>query len=393
MVSAVATTTLSDVRSALTWLDPNMPRREWAMIAMAIKSEFWDAFDVFDDWSRDGASYNARDCRSTWRSVKSSGGVGIGTLFKLAMDAGWQPERRELSTEERSRLERERAARLAERKAREAKERAVAEALQRRTALVAQEIWENGLRPHGAVDQFNSVIAELSAGGKPAALDFATTLSKYLVGKRAMAYGVGFPRRQMLVISDELTGKVSLVRDAEKIRQTLPRLKDKPDHISTRYLKTGLALVPLQNEQGTLVNLQFLWGSGKKSFFLGAQKQGAFHFIREDILFRQTQSPVPPICVGEGYATMAAVHEATGHPCVVAFDAGNLLPVCKAIRARYPSHNIIVAGDDDRATPGNPGRSMAIQAAEAVSGPNGTSAWAVFPTFADNNYEQEAVSG
>ncbi|WP_339678288.1 PriCT-2 domain-containing protein [uncultured Zhongshania sp.] len=345
----------SDVRSALCYLDPSVARAEWVTIGMAIKSEFPDGFDLFDEWSSGGASYKPADCRATWRSIKAGGGIGIGTLFKLAQQAGWEFERRELSTEEKNRLERERAQRLAERKLRDEKEQAIKAALRQRTAKVAQQIFAHEVKPVGE--------------------------SKYLAAKGVRAHGLGFPRRQLLVISDESTGNISVLTDPERIRSVLPRLKDKPDTVSTRYIKKGVVLVPLQDEQGTLVNIQFLWGSGKKSFFLGGRKMGCFHFIDEQQLYLATRSPAPPICVGEGYATMATVHEATGWPCVVAFDEGNLLGVCKAIRARYPSHKIIVAGDDDRQTEGNPGRTSALAAASAVAGPKGDMAWAVFPDF------------
>ena len=41
--------------------------------------------------------------------------------------------------------------------------------------------------------------------------------------------------------------------------------------------------------------------------------------------------------IAEGYATAASLHEATGLPVIVAFDAGNLLPVAQAIHKRYPA--------------------------------------------------------
>ena len=51
--------------------------------------------------------------------------------------------------------------------------------------------------------------------------------------------------------------------------------------------------------------------------------------------------------VAEGFATAASVHEATGHGCVVAFDAGNLAPVCRNIRDRFPDSRILIVGDRD----------------------------------------------
>ena len=49
-----------------------------------------------------------------------------------------------------------------------------------------------------------------------------------------------------------------------------------------------------------------------------------------------------------------------------AMNAGNLLPVARAIRGKYPHDRIIVAGDNDRHTNGNPGRTKAIEAARAI---------------------------
>ena len=49
------------IRAALDCIPPDLPRDEWARIAMALKSELGDAgFEVFDAWSQSGATYNAK---------------------------------------------------------------------------------------------------------------------------------------------------------------------------------------------------------------------------------------------------------------------------------------------------------------------------------------------
>lgn len=53
------------------------------------------------------------------------------------------------------------------------------------------------------------------------------------------------------------------------------------------------------------------------------------------------------VLIAEGYATAASLYEATGHPVVVAFDAGNIGPVADAIHTRYPRAKILIAADDD----------------------------------------------
>jgi putative DNA primase/helicase len=51
----------------------------------------------------------------------------------------------------------------------------------------------------------------------------------------------------------------------------------------------------------------------------------------------------------EGYATGASIHLATGAAVAAAIDAGNLLPVAKAIRQANPETPLIFAADNDRA--------------------------------------------
>lgn len=67
----------------------------------------------------------------------------------------------------------------------------------------------------------------------------------------------------------------------------------------------------------------------------------------------------------EGYATGASVHEATGFPVAIALDTGNLRPVAEALRANYPSIQMIVYGDHDVT---GTGQAKAQDAAQAVGG-------------------------
>jgi len=132
----------------------------------------------------------------------------------------------------------------------------------------------------------------------------------------------------------------------------------------TRFAR-GKLVVPLHrfDEDGPhLVGLQFVAEDGSKKFLTGTPKRGACHLIG-DI----TQSP---LVIVEGYATGASIHEATGYTVAVAFDAGNLEPVARALHAAFRDAlgDILVAGDDDAQTPGNPGRNKAISAASAVGG-------------------------
>ncbi len=131
----------------------------------------------------------------------------------------------------------------------------------------------------------------------------------------------------------------------------------------------GSVVVPLRTARGRLVGLQFISGEGAKKFLTGTAKQGAYHLVGEP-------KPGKRLAVAEGYATVATVHRATGWACAAAFDAGNLEAVCLALREAYPRSALVVCGDDDRHTAGNPGRTKAQRAAESAGG------LALFPRFA-----------
>jgi len=80
--------TLGDTYHALTFVDSN-ERETWLRVGMAIKSEFGDnGFNVWDDWSRTGESYKAKDAQDVWKSFRGDG-VTIATLIYEAKQNGW----------------------------------------------------------------------------------------------------------------------------------------------------------------------------------------------------------------------------------------------------------------------------------------------------------------
>lgn len=120
----------------------------------------------------------------------------------------------------------------------------------------------------------------------------------------------------------------------------------------------GALLVPVMDADGRLHGLQRIWPNGDKRFMLGTVVSGNFHLIGD--ITGNT------ILLAEGYSTAATLHHATGLACAVAFGAENLLLAARALRAAWPSHHIIICADDDHLTPGNPGRSLAIEAAQNI---------------------------
>lgn len=118
-------------------------------------------------------------------------------------------------------------------------------------------------------------------------------------------------------------------------------------------------VLPLRSPDGTLQSLQFIDPDGNKLFLKGGMKAGCY--------FKIGGAATDRVIVAEGYATAASLHMAHGCPVAVAFDAGNLEPVAKAIRERLPEHVAIeIWADNDLNTKGNPGVTKATKAAESV---------------------------
>jgi putative DNA primase/helicase len=81
------------IQKAITALSfvPSHDRETWVRMGMAIKSEFGeDGFDAWDSWSQGADSYSEKSARTTWRSIKAVGKVGIGTLYHEAAANGWR---------------------------------------------------------------------------------------------------------------------------------------------------------------------------------------------------------------------------------------------------------------------------------------------------------------
>ena len=313
------------IRAALLHIPANVARDEWARIGMAIKSEFPDETGrtLFTDWSATADSFDTKAALSTWKSIKASGGVNIGTLLHQAQENGFTlptdnqaPGKPDPETV--ARIERERAA---SQQAEQARQQAAHDA----AALEAQRQWDDASE---------------------------TGDSAYLTRKGVQPYGVLFS-------------------------------------------SGGGLFVPLRDASGKLWNRQRIApekppnGGPDKLFLKNGRKSGLWHLIGE---VGKPSSPSPDasdsgidsgkagpvvVLVAEGYATAASLHQATGYPVAVAFDAGNLVHVAKALRSQHPGALLVLCGDDDVQTLAqsghNPGRDKATAAARAVRG------LAVFP--------------
>lgn len=117
-----------------------------------------------------------------------------------------------------------------------------------------------------------------------------------------------------------------------------------------RFSEAGTLVVPMLDGGGQIHGLQLIYpsthprrkklGRDKDFWPPGLVKQG--HWF-------QIGSPTfgAACLVAEGYATAATLHEATGLPVAVAFDAGNLVHVATALRARWKGLRLLICADDD----------------------------------------------
>jgi putative DNA primase/helicase len=128
--------------------------------------------------------------------------------------------------------------------------------------------------------------------------------------------------------------------------------------IGLRCLRDSL-IVPARDSNGRLTTLQFIGPDGSKRFLTGGRIRGCYFSMGR---------PRGCILLAEGYATAATIFQATGQAVAVCFNCGNLLPVARALRDKFPGLRFVFCADNDTATPGNPGLTHAHAAARAVGG-------------------------
>ena len=313
--------TIDTIEAALFCIPAHLSREKWARIGMALKSELGDGgFTLFDQWSRTGDGYDAKDCRDTWKSIKPGGGVNIGTLIWEAQQNGFtlRADRQTLDAEA---IARRRAERDAERRAAEAETRRV----QGEAAKIANLTWD---------------AAQQAGNDHP-----------YLAAKRVRAHGLGI-------------GQWPLINDEGQVFRHVP----------------GALLVPIMDARnGKVISLQGILvdadGAIQKRYMKNGRKRGGFHMIGTP------PGAGEPLAFCEGYATGATIHEVTGWCVIVTFDAPNLPVVAEAMREKFPHAAFIIAADNDQWTKlgdiENPGLHYAQRAADAAR------ACVIAPQFAD----------
>jgi len=126
-------------------------------------------------------------------------------------------------------------------------------------------------------------------------------------------------------------------------------------------------VLPVVTLDGEIRSLQFIAEDGGKRLLSSGQKRGCMITVNEALSV--DMRPAEQIVICEGWATGATLAEDDPDTLVLAaIDAGNLKPVALSVRRRWPNVEITIAGDDDRLTAGNPGRTKAVEAAITVDG-------------------------
>ena len=154
--------------------------------------------------------------------------------------------------------------------------------------------------------------------------------------------------------------KAQAIWEAAQPATEHPYLTRKGIKASGAKLHGDALAIPLRAD-GEIQSLQFIAPDGSKKFLTGGRVSGCYFSIGNP-------KGAAALAICEGFATGASIHEATGHPVAVAFNAGNLWAVAKAMREKFPDMKLILCADDDQHTEGNPGIRKATEAALSVGG-------------------------
>jgi phage/plasmid primase-like uncharacterized protein len=190
---------------------------------------------------------------------------------------------------------------------------------------------------------------------------------------------------------DKWVGEFKAKREADRLASQAQAAEKAEDEVSTYadasadhpYLvrkrieahgvkidRAGRLVVPVIDAQGEILSYQTIDAEGNKRFLKGGKIEGGFYELRGN---RKV------VFVGEGFATCASIHEATGYTVLVAFDCGNLAKVAKSAKEMFPGAKIVIGADNDQFTEGNPGVTKGRAAAQLVFGE------IVYPNFSESD--------
>ena len=297
------------IREAIQFIDQS-DRETWCRMGMAIKSELGDnGFEVWESWSLQAESFNAKDARDVWKSIRAGGKVTIGTLFYEAKANGWRDDEAHQKPTPEGLAEQRRIA--AERTVKEEAEIARARA---DTAKKAAAIWK---------------VATEAKADHP-----------YLERKKVP------PVATLREIDADA---------AAAILGYSPK--------SGGELLTGrLLVVPIKQGDG-LSTLELIDGSGRKAALAGRGTKAGGYWAAQSL---PDADGLEPLQIFEGVATALSGKEANGDLSIAALSAGNLLAVVMIMRKRYPIRPLVIGADLVKVT--GEADPHAIEAARSAGG-------------------------
>lgn len=297
------------IREALHFISPS-DRDTWVKMGMAVKSELGeDGFDIWETWSQQDESFEARAARDVWKGIRSNGKVTIGTLIHEAKTNGWadngthaKPTPAQLAERRRDQSEK-----AAQDEARLSVERANA-------TRKAGELWK---------------------AAAPARADHP-----YLVRKRC----------KPVATLREITASA-----AATILGYAPKCDGE--------LLVGRVLIVPVKIGDALSTVEMIDDNGRKSALYGGAKAGGYWAAQP---LSDGDGAGLTLLIGEGVATTLTAKEASGQVGIAALSSGNLSAVARALCKRWPAAAIVMLADLGKFT-GEPDR-HAVEAALAVGG-------------------------
>ena len=263
------------IREALQFIDPS-DRETWLRMGMAIKSEFADTgFDVWETWSLQAESFNTKDARDVWKSIRAGGKVTIGTLFYEAKANGWRDDgmHQKPTPEELAERRRIAAERAAKEEAEIARERA--DTAKKAAAILKAATEAKADHPYLSRKRVSPVatLREIDAGAAAAILGYVPKSG-----------------------GDALAGR--------------------------------LLVVPVKQGDG-ISTLELIDGDKRKAALAGRGSKVGGYWATQRL--PDGDGAGLTLLIGEGVATVLSAKEATGHPAIAALSSGNLPAVAKAM--------------------------------------------------------------
>ncbi len=127
----------------------------------------------------------------------------------------------------------------------------------------------------------------------------------------------------------------------------------------------GDIVIPIRDVEGKIQSVQRIGPDGQKHNARGARMSGGSVLVGQD-------TGRGPVYVASGFATAAAIHQATGAPVWAAMSDANMRTIAEGLAKRNGNRPMVVCGDDDhlakdgKGRPRNAGEIAARAAAEAA---------------------------